>query len=113
MSKSTFKTIKAVQFFKDINCTIPNSITKHDLRVFPNYKGQVVNPFGGVFSMAMLSGKNNINKVVTTHGGGVSKYYYSLIVEEVKTYFQLLNTNLYDIDTIIDGVEYDEIKFIE
>jgi len=112
MAKKTFKTIKKVQFFKDKGCTIVNGGAVHDLRVFPNYKGQVINAYP-VFGMTSKSNKNNVNKVVTCHCNGRSEYYYSIVVEGVKAYFKILNTNLYDFDSMQDSIEYDEVKFEE
>jgi len=99
MSQPTFKTIEQVQFFKDKDCTIKYGDTKHDLRVFPKSKAQVINSMGGVFGMAYKSNKNNINKVVTCHGK-VSEYFYSLIVEGVTCYFKMIDVNLYDFKNI-------------
>ena len=101
--KATFKTIKQIQFFKDKDCTIKNSDIKHDLRVYPNYKGVIVNTLGGVFGMAYKSGKNNINKVVscvTTHDDPSNRYFYSIVCEGVTAYF-MLNVNLYLFDEVI------------
>jgi len=113
MSNKTFKTVKQVQFFKDIKCTEPYGNTKHDLIVFPNCKGQVINTLGGVFGMANKSNKNNINKIVTVSTNNITKNYYYIIVESVKCYFQLLNTNLYDFDVLENSIDYDTIKFVE
>lgn len=108
----TFKTIQKVQFFKDKQCTIPYGQVNHDLRVFPKYKGQIVNTYGGVFGMAKTSGKNNINKVVscvTTHDDPNNRYYYSIICEGVTAYFKL-NINLYLFDEIEDNITYEQVK---
>jgi hypothetical protein len=115
MNKPTFKTIKQVQFFKDKDCTIKYGDIKHDLRVFPNRKGQVINTLGGTFGMGYKSNKNNINKVVscvTTDTDPSNEYYYSIIVEGVVCYFKF-NINLYIMDSIIDNVIYETLIPIE
>jgi len=113
MAKKTYKEIKHVQFYKDKSCKIINGGAVHDLRVFPKFKAQVINAYGGVFGMAHKSNKNVVSKVVTCHVNGRSEYYYQLVVEGVVAYFKLLNTNLYDFDSLKECIEYDEVKFEE
>jgi hypothetical protein len=110
----TFKTIQGVQFFFDKECTGEIQNGKHDLRVYPNYKGVIVNKLGGVLGMAKTSGKNNINKVVSCvrpYRLG-NKYYYSIVCEGRKAYFKL-NINLYCFDEITDGIEYEKVIPVE
>lgn len=107
----TFKTIQGVQFFFDKECTGEIQNGKHDLRVYPNYKGVIVNKLGGVFGMAYLSGKNNINKVVSCvscHGDPANEYYYSIVCEGQTAYFKL-NVNLYLFDEVEDGSKYEDL----
>lgn len=111
MAKKTFKTVKQVQFFKDKSCTIKNGDIKHDLRVFPQYKAQVINSLGGVFGMAYKSNKNRLSKVVscvTCANDPCNEYYYQLMVEGVMAYFKL-NINLYMFDELADEVEYESV----
>ena len=87
--------LEQVEICTDKNCTI--QIGKYDVRVYKTKtsykKGQVVNPFGGVFGMRTLSGKNNLNKILATHRYGISTYYYSIVVEGKTVYFKI-NQNL-------------------
>jgi hypothetical protein len=77
---------------------LKNYVSTNEIKVYRQKdtiykKGVVVNPYGGVLGFANESGKNNLNKTLTTHVDMVSTYYYSIIVEGQEAHFKI-NINL-------------------
>lgn len=105
MPKKTYKTIKNVEFYSDSCCKTLATQTKHDLRIYPNHKGVIINYYGGVFGMPYQSNKNMFSRIF----GSANEYYYSIVCQGKRVYFKLTH-NLYDFETLQDNVEYQSIK---
>ena len=86
MAKATYRIIEVVMF-GDILCKHQVGQT-HKVRLFPNGKAQVENPYGGVFNMAKVSQKNNLVFEAMRRAGKDVSYLYSIIVEGRKGYFR-------------------------
>ena len=86
MAKKDYTTIE-VDMFRDILCKRPVNDKKHTVRLYPNGKAQVENPFGAVFGMAKMGGKNTLNFEAQRNAGLSKRFIYSIVVEGEKAYF--------------------------